>query len=424
MNLNAPHTDLFKRFLNEIRFWYRTGKEPKSANQDMKYYLDLQEKRLQEHNLKVQVSFEPEGEVYSAHEVLSTIPVLNSIDHLSRFKQSTYFQSGNQTITYYREDRQIYRKEKFLTLYQVILDPEPGDRHVGGTTYVCPNCGAISTLETLQAQGCTYCGTRYVMKDLYPKVTNYYCLDNSGISQETSRHHRSIILAVAALFGIFCTIYSQSSSDDFTVFTAILSLLFCGAIGVFLTYFCISLFYLGKLLTQAGKSIKVLKGSAGSKRKITKELSQFDPSFSYEYFEGKALSLARLIMFHNDLPNCVQYQGTDSSDAFADLIDIQYQGGLGVESIQRKHDRIEVNLRLYLINTIDTGKKIKEEEETVRIRMYHNVASPVDPTFSIRKVQCPCCGGSFDAREQKCCPFCNQEYDAGINDWVVTQIER
>lgn len=95
-----------------------------------------------------------------------------------------------------------------------------------------------------------------------------------------------------------------------------------------------------------------------------------------------------------------------------------------MESIQRNQDRIEVVLKLYLTNTIDDGKKISQKDEAIRIWMYHHVQFPVDPTYSIRKVQCPCCGGSFDAREQKTCPFCNQEYDAGINDWVVTKIQR
>ncbi len=424
MSINAPHTDLFKRSTKEIQFWCRTGEEPKAANQDMKYYLDLQEKRLQKHNLNIEMTFEPEGDVYSSQQVLSAVPVLNSIECFSRFNQSTYFQSGNQTISYYRDSQKIYSKKKFVSLYQAIINPEPGDRHVGGTTYVCPNCGAISTLNTLQEEGCPYCGTRYIMKDLYPKVANYYCLDTTGISKEQTRYHKAIIWGGGAAISLFGTLYSLFTTDDFTIAIGIVSLLLGTLLGAFLMYLGVSLFCLGKVFLQAGKSVGMLTDSAGSKQKITKNLSQYDPSFSYEYFEGKALSLARMMMFHDNLANCVQYKGQGSSSNFADLIDIQYRGRFAVESIQRNQDRIEVVLKLYLTNTIDDGKKISQKDEAIRIWMYHHVQFPVDPTYSIRKVQCPCCGGSFDAREQKTCPFCNQEYDAGINDWVVTKIQR
>lgn len=164
--------------------------------------------------------------------------------------------------------------------------------------------------------------------------------------------------------------------------------------------------------------------AVGQRKKITRQLSQYDPAFSYEYFEGKALSLARMILFHDDLKNCVQYKGKDISHSFADLIDIQYRGGFGVQSITKNQDRIEVVLRLYLTTTMDTGSKITQKDETIKIWMYHHVEFPVDPAYSIKMVKCPCCGGSFDAGKAKECPYCNQEYDAGVHDWVVTRIER
>lgn len=79
---------------------------------------------------------------------------------------------------------------------------------------------------------------------------------------------------------------------------------------------------------------------------------------------------------------------------------------------------------LYLTNTLYSGGKIKQKEEKIRLRMYHRAEFPVNRSLSIAKVQCPNCGGSFDARKEKCCPYCDQPYDAGINDWIVTEISR
>lgn len=420
----TPHANLFARFIKELQLWCRTGKEPAGADQDMRYYLDLQEKRLKEHNLQVDRRFEPDGKVYSSYQVMNSIPLLNAANYFSRFRRSTYFQFGNETVSYYRDSKEIYSKNKTVTMYQTIIDPEPGDRHVGETSYICPNCGAISTVKTLQEEGCPYCGTRFIMKDLYPKVTNYYCLENNNLDNKRQKRHKRIVWGGAALVSLFFTLQSVSRGEGMTALSAVMAFVLGSLISALAIHLCVSLFYLGGLIVGSFKSVGVTGASAGTKRKITNRLSQYNPSFSYEYFEGKALSLARMILFHDDLSNCVQYKGKDLSNQFAELIDVQYRGGMGVQSIRANADRIEVVLNLYLTDTIDNGKKITVKNETVRIWMYHNVRFPVDPAFSIRKVQCPCCGASFDARTIKACPYCHQEYDAGINDWVVTRIER
>lgn len=419
--MNAPHADLFQRFLKEIQLWCRTGKEPRSGDQDMKYYLDLQEKRLQRHNLKIDMRFEPEAEVLFSGQIINSLPFS---DGAARFHQSTYFQPQHQSIDYYRADEKIYSSKKYITLYETIINPQPQDHAIGCCTYTCPNCGAISTISTLQEEGCPFCGTRFLMKDLYPKVTNFYCLDNSGISQKQAGNHRKVVWGGGMAFGAVFTVYHLLTSGENTILYALLSFLGATLMSAFLMYIGTSLFYLGRLLKQAGKYTGVIIGSAGSKRKITNTLTRYFPTFSYEYFEGKALSLARTILFHDDPSECVQYKGEDLSGKFSDLIDLQYRGGMGIQSIRQNHDRIEVVLKLYLTSTVDNGKKITEKDETVRLWMYHRAQSPADPCFSIKRVQCPCCGGSFDATQRKTCPYCDQEYDAGINDWVVTAIER
>ncbi len=417
MNSNTPHTDLFKRFIKEIQLWYRTGKEPKSGSQDMKYALQLQEKQMKSHHLRAEMRFEPESEVSSSAQVLNAVPVLNAF---AKFLQDTCFQSGTQTITYYRDEQQIFRREKHVTIYENILEPEPGDRQSGGTPYSCPNCGAVSTLSILQEKGCPYCSTRYFMKDLYPRVSNFYSLDSASLSDKQAKRHKGVIAIGAVVISLIATVYGCFAGTVDSLLIGIASFLGGLLIGAFAMYLGMAMIYLVYSFVQAGKSISVVKGSVGAKKK----LSKLDPSFSYEYFEGKALSLTRMILFHDDLENCPQYRGNGSFDEFSDLIDIQYRGGFGVESIRKNQDRIEAVLKLFLTNTYDNGRKLTEKDEKIRIRMYHRGNLPVNPTFSIRAVQCPNCGGSFDARETKVCPFCSEQYDAGLSDWVVTEIQK
>lgn len=420
MDTNTPHTELFKRFLMELQLWCRTGKEPKSGSQDIKYYLQLQEKRLAQHGLKMEMTYVPRNDVSSNYETLSRI----TSAHMARFQQSTYSRSENKTVSYYRDGKKIYSKDDVLTLYQIILDPAADDKNIGSTTYVCPNCGAISTLDALQEDGCRYCGTKFIMKDLYPKVTNYYCLDQgSSVDKQLDHHKRNVILCALVLAFIICMI-NFPKMEDLTIFSAVFTFATAAVLSAFISHLGLSVLAMLKLIVTGMKTTPVICGSAGSKRKLTARLSKYDPAFSYEYFESKALSFARMILFHDDLSNCVQYTGRDLSHEFDDIVDIEYRGGMGVTSIRQKGEYLEVALRLYLTTTLDDGRKIAVRPETMDITMRHNTNFPVDPTFSIHKVQCPGCNGSFDARTTKCCPYCGRSFDAGIDDWVITEIHR
>lgn len=422
-NRNAEHeySGIFRKFRLQLENWCRTGKEPGAGNQDMKYYLDLQEKRLKEHDLTMELDMESDQEVISVHKNSSCVPILGN--SLSKFDRSLYTQPVNRTVTFFRQGKKLFQRKNYVSMYQTILSPDPGNKHIGKSTYVCPNCSAISTLEVLQDTGCPYCGTRYLMKDLYPKVTNYYYVD-SGREDKKLRADIKHILMAAACCGIGQIIYTFLTDAEFGLLEAVLSIPLAFALWTGALYFTYSIGLLIWTFTKAGKAISLVGATAGSKTKITRKLQTCDPAFDYEYFEGKALSLARILMLSEHPEDCVQYQGPALSDRFSDVVDIEYRGGIGVHSIRKSKEWIEMVLDLYLTNTLDCGGKLKQKDERIRINMYHNAAFPVDETFSIVKVQCPHCSSSFDARKEKNCPSCGQPYDAGINDWVVTKISR
>ena len=41
--------------------------------------------------------------------------------------------------------------------------------------YVCPHCGAATRVSKL-TNGCEYCGTRFLLHELFPKITSFYTL--------------------------------------------------------------------------------------------------------------------------------------------------------------------------------------------------------------------------------------------------------
>ena len=424
MQGSADYTGMFEWFRHELEDWCRTGKEPRDGNQDVKYYLDLQEKRMKDRGLTMELKLEPVIRPVSAHEITSTSPLFQNTD-LSRFNRSSYYQQVNQTLIFRREGKEVFLYENSPTFYETILDADPENAFLGTTTYICPNCGAAARVEQLQTSGCPYCGTRYMMADLYPKVVNFYRIDGAGFSLQKARNAVRNNVKRSLVFAAFITAGALLSIGEFHLF-----MLFMGAIVFGMAFGMAMLFQqmflsfctIGKVLHSAGKSIQVYGGSAGTKKRITEELCIYDPRFDYEYFESKALSLARIVMFHPNLSDCVEYQGAVRENPFQNVIDVHYRGGFKVESVKEIQGNIHVILDLYLNLIWDNGKKIKAGSKNVRLHMFHSVDFPVDDSFTAAQVQCQNCAGSFDARKSRRCPFCGADYDLSVDDWAVLDL--
>ncbi len=58
-----------------------------------------------------------------------------------------------------------------------------------------------------------------------------------------------------------------------------------------------------------------------------------------------------------------------------------------------------------------------------KMRLRKRIKGQTDFGFSFAAVNCPSCGGSFDARNVKACPYCDNEYLHEENDWVITEIK-
>lgn len=422
----SDYSELFQNFLKELSQWPDTGTEPRSGNQDIRYYLDLEEHRLKERGLSMKLDFKAYDYVASGSKVVKAVPILNVFE-FARYGQSTDYQTVEKRVEYFRNGKSVYRNKKDLTAYLTIIEPKKGNENIGEETYSCPNCGAITKIHVLEEEGCPYCRTKYLITDLFPKVTNYYFLDNAKVSEKIDKGMKRYVFAGIGVFYIMGLIFIVGSigSPDFveTLIMTVIGVLIgggmMGAIGGYMTY---SMTLLARTLFMAGKTMPVNLGSAGSRSKITRDVSKFDPAFSYEYFEGKALSLTRIVVLSPDPANCIQYSGSKIKECFREIINIDYRGGMHFISLQRKEDVLEVKLQLYLKNTYDTKGKIKEKDEVISLTLHHKAEFKVVPDFSIKKVECSGCGGSFDATRYQKCPYCNQKYDVGRDDWIVKDI--
>ena len=74
--------------------------------------------------------------------------------------------------------------------------------------------------------------------------------------------------------------------------------------------------------------------------------------------------------------------------------------------------------------SMDLAGKVKTgKNEKLRVTLVRNLNAPIQYNFSIKKLECPSCHGSFDATRNVTCPYCGGSYRVEDADWAVENIE-
>lgn len=400
---------LFEKFASQLSHWSRTGKEPELGDWNIKAYLELQQQRIEEKGITRTFDYKIDGKVYKVGDF-----VIGQL--FNGYNKRLNYALGTKKIEYKKDGKTIYKEKMDIPLYQLVKWPDTDKGEWKKETYVCPNCGNIETIETFEANGCQYCGTHFTVSEMYPKVTNFYMLENMPDKKLTFDKVWKIAL-MALVFALFMTlslVFDDSWASHNYTFA-----------GVFPAVYIICLLmtiWFSPIIFNIAESIPVSIGVMGAKTRITTKLKKYDEAFSYDYFEGKALSLLRMIIFAKNPTQSVQYRGGALNPAWADIVDMDYRGGLNVTKIEQVGENIEITLKIYMKNTYYTKRRCRKKNDTMYIRMRHNIKWNVQADFSIVKVACHECGGSFDATKHRNCPYCSQEYNAGRDDWEVMEI--
>ena len=99
----------------------------------------------------------------------------------------------------------------------------------------------------------------------------------------------------------------------------------------------------------------------------------------------------------------------------------QYKTKLKLKSIETVGDVVKLNVQVPMRNTY-YNKKIKIKDEKINLQIARKITTHTNAGFSIKRVACKSCGGSFDGTHQRICPFCNSAYDMKEEGWVITEI--
>ena len=416
---NKSHGSIFENFALDLGSFTHTGKYPSDAGQDVKYGLELQFERLKEKNLKMQYGISPRGLLANDRGAGRQWE-----DH--KYITQMEFRTCLLSRTIYRDNRKVYEKDQNSTLYQFITNARDASAVVD-ELYSCPNCGAISKISVLQ-NGCPFCKTYFSMHELFPKVTNYYFLqDDSLTDQEFKRTMRKVLLPCIVLCVLAYTPFYYLTSEHSSAASRLIYALLTGVIGGTITgavcgYFLWAFLQFGSLFVRAGKSMPILLNSAGSRRRFSSFMSRYSPEFSFEYFTDKVISMIKMIIYSknpNDLPF---YEGEPLGSRFLDVIESSYAGAVALKRYRVQGDYCYVLVDVYLENLYDNGSRIGMKKEKVRVELRRNVRKPIDINFSVERIQCKSCGASFNAAKMRNCPHCGTRYEMGDDDWVITKM--
>lgn len=409
---------IFETFALELQEFTQTGQLPGYGDQDVNGSLELQKKRLERRQLEMRYDFIPRGLFADGGGMGRT---WRDKRYISRME----YRTCRLVRTFFRNQKKVYEKKQDSIFYQIITniyDAKAAEEDV----FSCPNCGAISKLGALQ-HGCPYCGTFFKMGDFFPKVTNFFFIKDSGNTKEELRSSiLKVILPCIAVSSIGYAIYFYGISEGSMqiLFSVIRGILSGTLLGVIAGYILWAFMKLGGLMIEAGKSIPMLVNTVGSEKRFVAQMNRYSPEFSYAYFSDKVVSILKMLLYSEDAQELPNYAGEPLGTMFSDIVESSYTGAVALKGFEVQGDYCYVNVDAYMEDIYDDGTRIYSKKEKIHMQLYKNIRKPIDFHFSLKKVQCKGCGGSFDATKQRTCPNCGKKYEIEDDDWVVKKIQK
>ena len=253
---------IFESFIAQFTDFGNKNSEVNSL--DMRYVFDLQKQRLAEKNLKLRYTFQNEN----FHNASAPSGWSND-----EYQNLVVYRSFEIIKEFFVNSSRKFRKKKKEFFYAVVthMNNEQSDK-----TACCPNCGAIHSINTLLHEGCPNCRTRFVMSDIFPKVTNYFSAkDYSEEQSDLSSTIKKYVLcgaAIGASMNMISSFAMGTFSEIFTnpamVIGVAFSLLGAAAAGAFFGYLIWAVSKVGSLFIDAAKSVPKLAIQFDAQKRI------------------------------------------------------------------------------------------------------------------------------------------------------------
>ena len=414
-------TDIRKIFLSEFGKTFSSDTRITSADNDMRFAVEMQKKRIAQKGLWLDYDFIPRGHNNAGR---------NYNDVFTDGKYAAHMSSGTCTFkrVLKKGDRLISLKKLPANIWLMIMDVKNGDR-VGDDIYICPNCGKPSPIKEL-IEGCRSCGTRFKMDELYPKVSNYnivrdYSMDKSEIFPKyilpailfglgaIVLSIIGILIALAAGIGSYLKGGSTEGSQMVMgVFATII-----GGAPVY-GFMGAGLFIFGRLIFDALKAMPLLQAQR-TRTLFENVMKPYGQEYMPDFFIGRTIGKVKTVIFSDNPSELPFYKGKDLPSDAKDMVDIVFRGAFRFDKVEVSGSKAVVEGEIYSEVLYANGKN---SNRNIGVRLVKDVTKKHGLDFSISTYQCPSCAASFDAYRNKFCPYCGHEYDMENDDWVIEYI--
>lgn len=403
---------IYDQFAMELNAWHETDTVPTCCDGDTLYFLKLQKERLKRKGLKMSDQILPAKESGSGTATLSRKSLWYTSDMV--------YENISRKLRFDNTQGTLYERNVEQVMYQIIVH-SPNETQLTNITATCPNCGAVSPVAALE-EGCRYCGTKFRITDLFPRVVNLFFmkLNSTTTNSVIMKRTMSICMLAFFIFTFVAVLLSPAGFLPAKLAGCFAVSIFCGGfLGIILT----DLILLFSLFDRDGmKHVSAFK-LYSSKAKIKNSMQQFDPKYSFDKFEGQIISLVKMAVFAEDPQNLACYHGTERDPRFSDILEMTYTNATCLKKSWMEGNILHLSLRTWWINYSEFNGKIYKTGDCIDLEVCTNVTVLEPPGFSITSVSCPCCGGSFDAVRQKVCPYCGSTYHMENEGWVITDMK-
>ncbi len=396
----------------------RQGKEIPFADRDINYSLTLQNERLKEKGIDLETN------IYN-RDVDGNKFVSGRKWKDAHYESTMCFSWCGIKRTVKKDGKWRYTDNKKTVIYETVTDVVSG-AHPDNDPVNCPNCGMVSTVAGLQ-DGCSYCGTKFQMDDLFPKVSSYYFLDDVGMSKkEFWLGYLPFYFITAIAIYILAIVLRpeiylpQNLIQNQSYLIGVLIGIPLGSfpMGYILYAYFLFIRMIVKAILSAGKM-----GTAGSRRAFESRMRKISPEFSYEYFTSKAISLIKTAIYSKNPQDLLFYTGGELDPKMKDIIDLNYGGALGCKKFKDEGNMVRVVTKAYFDVLYASGNRIYSKSQVFSATFVRRTDLPVNLNFSMTRIQCPTCGSSFDATKNKNCPYCENPYEITTDDWALVELK-
>lgn len=400
-------------FYRELKAFYRGSKEAEKnlmeqTTQPFWQSLRLSRKRLQQRELTVAMDMQEPSRLADYEG-----PKKDGYDYTCRRTQAVKMRR-----TYYRGGKRIaFMKTPEIAAASFL------QADVQGEMAVCPNCGHEGKLSGY-IDGCDACGAKFLVSDFETKVSGFSLEEDAQQKSISNFVKAGVTVAITAIAfavlaicagGIMFLLLALGRNGFHAVKAAAAMMLGVGLAPVFFRslFFMVIIFLVMMIVMEVYRNPRIQEES---------KVKTLIPEFSTGNFLQNLEYQLRMIHLADKAEQVCFFAACDLDDVVAGyqrVVDccVCRVRFLEAEAVGDSY-RISVEVKMRL--TLDTGKKIRNRYEKIRLELEGRRDVVAQHSRALREYKCPNCGGSVDILGGGVCEYCNNAVDYRNFGWIIT----